>query len=124
MKQILLIMSLLFCSCTLFKKTSRTSDITKKTSLNQLEFSQLVLKKAGKETQIFTYWNDSGFYQYQVIKEQIQERASAQLKVEEKEVSKEKQISKKSEPVKVWGYILLLIALFVVYFLLKKFRPR
>jgi len=119
MKQILLCMIVLFiCGCALFKKTSRTSDITKKSSINQLESRQLVLRNAGKETQIFTYWNDSGFYQYQLIKEQSRERSSAQLKVEEKQVSKEKNVSKKSEPVKVWGYMglfLLLLAGFIFY---------
>lgn len=120
MKGILIVIVLCLFGCALFNKTSKTSVTDTQSSTKQLESIQLLLKNAGKETQIFTYWNDSGFYQYQLIKEQSNERASAQLKVTEKQVSKEKQISKKSEPVKVWGYILLLIALCGIYFFVKK----
>lgn len=69
MRSILFMISLFLCSCTLFKKTSKTKDSVTKSSNNQLQSSQLVLKNAGKETQVFTYWNDSGFYQYQSIKD-------------------------------------------------------
>lgn len=122
MKYIALIVTLFMCSCSLFKKTSRSSDITKKSSLNQLESSQLVLKSIGKETQIFTYWNDSGFYQYQLIKEQSKEQTATQLKRKEKQDVKEKQISKKSEPIGLLGYLAVLVVLGLCYISFKRDR--
>ena len=119
MKYIALIITLFMCSCSLFKKTSRSSDITKKSSLNQLESSQLVLKNIGKETQIFTYWNDSGFYQYQLIKEQSKEQTATQLKSKEVQDLKEKNTSKKSDPVRIWGYVVILVVLCLGYFIYK-----
>jgi flagellar biogenesis protein FliO len=122
MKYIAFIITLFICSCSLFKKTSRSSDITKKSSLNQLESSQLVLKNIGNETQIFTYWNDSGFYQYQFIREQSKEQTATQLKSKEIQDVKEKQTIKKAEPIGLFGYIVFLVVLFIIgYFLIKKF---
>ena len=122
MKYIALIITLFMCSCSLFKKTSRSSDITKKSSLNQLESSQLVLKNIGKETQIFTYWNDSGFYQYQLIKEQSKEQTATQLKSKEIQDVKEKRTSKQSEPVRVWGFVVSVVVLCIIgCFLIKKY---
>lgn len=122
MKQIILFIIVLFiCSCSLFKKTSRTSDTTKKSSLNQLESTQLVLKNIDKETQIFTYWNDSGFYQYQLIKERSKESVNNQLNTKEVLTSKEKQSKKQSEPVNIWAYIVFLLLLAVSFFLFKRF---
>lgn len=105
MKTTLFVIVLFFFSCALFRKTETTTDLATKKSLNQLESTQLVLKNVGKETQIFSYWNDSGFYQYQLIKEISQESASSQFKTENKQDSKEKLTDRKSEPVKVWVYI-------------------
>jgi ATP-dependent Zn protease len=120
MKYIALIITLFICSCSLFKKTSRSSDVTKKSSLNQLESSQLVLKNIGKETQVFTYWNDSGFYQYQLIKEQSKEQTATQLKSKEVQDVKEKQKSKESEPIRLFGYLVVLVVLCFGYLLIKK----
>lgn len=105
MKTTLFVIVLFFFSCALFRKTERKTDLATKSSLNQLESTQLVLKNVGKETQIFSYGNDSGFYQYQLIKEVSQESASSQLKAENKQDSKEKLTDRRSEPVKIWVYI-------------------
>lgn len=122
MRYIALVITLFMYSCSLFKKTSRSSDVTKKSSLNQLESSQLVLKNIGKETQIFTYWNDSGFYQYQLIKEQSKEQTATQLKSKEIQDVKEKQTSKKSEPVRLWGFVVSVVVLCIIAcFWIKKF---
>lgn len=123
MKQVVLfIVTLIICSCTLFKKSSRTSDVVKKSSLNQLESNQLVLKNIGKETQVFTYWNDSGFYQYQLVKEMSKESASTRLVNKEIQEYKEKKVERKSEPVKVWGYVGLILVFIISFFLYRKGR--
>lgn len=125
MKQVVIFIVMLFiCSCTLFKKTSRTSDVTTKSSLNQLESSQLVLKNIGKETQVFTYWNDSGFYQYQLVKESSKESSATRLRNKEILDSKEKKVERKSEPVKGWVYVSILLAFIVSFVLYRKFRVR
>lgn len=123
MKHTLLFILLLCCSgCALFKKTNKSSNITLQSSKNQLESSQLVLKQVGKETQIFTYWTDSGLYQYQLIKERSKESASADLRTKEDTTYKEKQTDKQSEPLKVWVYVGLLFVLLVSYVLYKKLK--
>ena len=113
-----------FSGCTLFRKTSKSNAVVAQSSINQLESSQLVLKNAGKETQIFTYWNDSGFYQYQHIKEQVDQARLNNLKAEEKQQAKQTVVTRKTEPVSTWVYVMVFIA-FVVCFLIfrKVFMP-
>lgn len=111
MKNILLL--ILFClfGCGVFKKTSKTTSSTTQSSTNQLESSQLVLKSAGKETQVFTYWNDSGFYQFQHIKEQVDETKSDDLKTMEEQKMGQITTVKESEFLKNWIYGIILIVL-------------
>lgn len=101
-----------FSSCSLFKKTKLSSS---QSSVKQTELSQLVLKQANKETQIFTYWNDSGYYQIQTIKEQVDEAQSGTFKAEEKLSSKEKML-KKAPGLNIWFWVAVL-ALVIIYFL-------
>ncbi|SMC70392.1 hypothetical protein [Pedobacter africanus] len=70
-------------SCGLFKKTSKTTTSYAQSSAKEIEQRQLVLKSANKETQIFIYWNDRGFYQFRHIKEKIDQAKSGQLKLAE-----------------------------------------
>lgn len=112
----------LICSagCTLFRKTSKTNAVATHSSINQLEASQLVLKTAGKETQIFTYWNDSGFYQYQHIKEQVDQAGLNQMKSEDQQRVKETVAIKKYSPLDNW--IFFVIAIAIVAAVLSVFR--
>lgn len=121
MKHTLLFLSLLCCSgCALFKKTSKSSNVTTQSSKNQLESSQLVLKQVGKETQTFTYWTDSGFYQYQLIKERSKESESTDLTTKEAMTYKKKQTAKQSEPLKFWVYLGLLLVMLGFLFYIRR----
>lgn len=100
-------LSALITGCAMFQKTAKTNNMAKQLSTTQLESAQLVLKHVGKETQIVTYWSDSGTYQYQHIKEELNQAKSERLIAEEKDKF-EKQINTKMvEPVNklVYGFI-------------------
>ncbi|TCC99434.1 hypothetical protein FBD94_05050 [Pedobacter hiemivivus] len=107
--------------CALFNKTSKTTTIDKQSSEKQLESSQLLFKTANKETQIFTYWNDSGFYQIQNIREQVNVAKTDKLKAEEKQLAKQETIVKKTEPLNFWVYIILLIGMLGCYWFFTRF---
>ena len=106
-----LIVIIILClfGCALFNKTSKTTTTGKQSSEKQLESSQLLFKTANKETQIFTYWNDSGFYQIQNIREQVNVAKTDNLKAEEKQLAKQETVVKKTEPLKNWIYMAILI---------------
>jgi len=62
---------LLLSSCGLFRKTTKTTvkdsfDFSKQTEAHSLD-----LKTSQTETQIYSYWKDSIFHQYEVIREQV-----------------------------------------------------
>lgn len=119
MKTILFVMVMVcFAGCTLFRKTSRTSAVATQSSISQLESSQLVLKSSGKETQVFTYWNDSGFYQFQYIKEQVDQSGLASISLAESQRSKSAVLVKEAEPIIKPFYIglgVLLVVCLLVY---------
>jgi ADP-ribosylglycohydrolase len=99
-----------FSGCNLFKKTSSNSSANTEASTKQTASSQLVLRSANKETQVFTYWNDSSIYQYQLITEQVNEAQSDKLKTEEEQQAKQQQTIKESEPANAWIYMGIAIA--------------
>jgi hypothetical protein len=107
--------------CALFNKTSKTTTTDKQSSEKQLESTQLLFKTANKETQIITYWTDSGFYQIQNIREQVDVAKSAKLKGEEKQMAKQETILKKTEPLNIWVYIILLIGMLGCYWFFTRF---
>lgn len=117
---ILALLTLFLCSCSLFKKTSKTTELSTQSSIKRLESSQMLLKTSGMETQIFTYWNDSGFYQYQHIKEQIDQAKSDQLLVAERQEAKHSFNTKKVEPIGIWIYGVVLLALVCCYPIIKR----
>jgi len=122
MKQTLIVISIFFLfGCALFNKTSKTTTKDKHSSEKQLESSQLLFKTANKETQIFTYWSDSGFYQVQNIKEQIDMAKTDRLKTEEKQEAKQETIVKKTEPLRFWVYGLVGISAVVCYWVYRRF---
>lgn len=117
MKNILLL--ILFClfGCGVFKKTSKTTATAVQSSTSQLESSQLVLKNADKETQVFTYWNDSGFYQIQDIKERVSQAKSGKMSLEESQRAKQEVKLKEAEPLHNWLYMGIIIAALMCYIL-------
>ncbi|WP_316815857.1 hypothetical protein [Pedobacter nyackensis] len=111
MNKIFLIILLCLTGCAVFKKTNKENTIATKSTTNQLESSQLVLKNVNKETQVFTYWNDSGFYQFQQIKEQIDQAQLTALKTEEKQEAKQRSTTKQTKPANTWVYLVVLLGL-------------
>jgi hypothetical protein len=107
MKTKYLLLGILLCvsSCGLFKKTSKTTAINSASSMKQAELNEFLLKQADKETQIITYWNDSGFYQIQNIKERVDEAKSKQVTTKETENSKEKLVTKESKSLQIWWWV-------------------
>ena len=115
-KHILLI--LLLSGCSLFKKTTKTTahrsfDLSKQTEAHSLD-----LKTMQKETQIYSWWNDSIFYQYELVKEQVDQAKAGTSKTLEKQEARQEQMVKVSTPVEVWIYagIVLGIIGFVLIF--------
>ena len=111
-----MILILFLSGCSLFKKTTKTTatgsfDLSKQTEQNHLD-----LQTSQKETQIHSYWKDSIFYQYELIKEQVDQAKTGILKVQENQEAKQEQITKESKPVEPWVYagILLGIIVFVL----------
>ena len=105
-------------SCSLFKKTTKTSAIESFDLSRQTEARSLDLKTSQKETQIYSYWKDSIFYQYEVIREEVDQAITGSLKVQENQAVKQETNIKESKPVEAWIYtgIILGIIGFVVIF--------
>jgi|GEM_PF-554740 len=121
MKTILFVVVVVcLAGCALFRKTSKTIDRATHSSSKQLESTELILKSTGKETQIFTYWNDSVLYQYQHINEQIDLAKSGKLNTRENQQAKQSVTVKKSMPVKVLIYIGLAAVLAIIFIVLFK----
>ncbi|MBB5437712.1 hypothetical protein HDC92_001386 [Pedobacter sp. AK017] len=117
---IFLLLAMLVAGCNLFKKTSKTSSSASQTASKQSEADMLVLKNADKETQVFTYWNDSGLYQFQQIKEKRGIAKAINLATNENKIDKKENHTKQIEPTKYWIYIGLGLMVVGCYVLLKK----
>lgn len=105
---------MLFSGCVLLRKSSKTTTKETEQASKKTELQEFVLKSANKETQVFTYWNDSGFYQYQHIKEQVDQAGGERLTIHEEERATKKLTQKKSEPVGTWVYAgIALVVMFV-----------
>lgn len=104
---------LLLClgSCSLFRKTSKitasaTFDLSK-----QIEAQTLDLKTRQKETQRYSYWEDSIFHQYEVVREQIDQSKASTVKTQENQETKQQQVLKESKPAETWGSLIIVIVL-------------
>lgn len=120
MRCLIVILVLCFSACTVFRKTNKEMANAVQLSNKHIEANQLILKKAEKESQIYTYWNDSGFYQLQIIKEGVAQAESGSLKIEKKEEAKQSIDIKKHEPVTSWIYAVILLLMLSCYLLLRK----
>lgn len=119
---IIIMLCLSLLGCALFKKTSKTSSMVSQSSTNQLDASQLVLKNADKETQVFTYWNDTGFYQYQHIKERVEQAKTGKISIKEKAVLSQENRVKRTEPAVTWIYIGMVVLFAVIFFLFRRWK--
>lgn len=105
-------------SCSLFKKTTKTTVNDSQSSLKSSDFKWLNIKTANKETNVFTYWDSGMVYQYQNIREQVDQAESAGLKITDEAITKKNLVVKESKPPVLWIYTgigLLLIGGLVVY---------
>lgn len=110
-----LYLALFFAGCSLFKKTTKISHKESQSSSKRTEADMLILKNANRETQIYSYWTDSGFYQFEQIKEQVELAKSGKLKATEKVSEQNKIVTKQNEPLKFWIYIVLAVILVGCY---------
>lgn len=124
MRIVIFLFALFLCSCALFQKTSKESLMQSQSSANQLKSTQLVLKNTAKETQIYTYWNDSGFYQYQHIKEQVDQKEQTKLKLEEKQQVKQTLRTKVTAPAANRIFLAAGILLVLCVYAVRKFFLR
>ncbi|MNK20339.1 hypothetical protein D3C87_385760 [compost metagenome] len=105
-------------SCSLFKKTTKTTVNDSQSSLKSSDFKWLNIKTANKETNVYTYWDSGMVYQYQNIREQVDQAESAGLKITDEAITKKNLMVKESKPPVLWIYTgigLLLIGGLVVY---------
>lgn len=121
MKTVLITMVLFLSGCALFKNTSKSNAKESQQSSKEAEFREFVLKTGIKETQVFSYWNDSGFYQYQQIREQVDQSATRQLKTGEEALTKKELSVKKTEPSKIWVWVVVVVI--GIIFLLRWINP-
>lgn len=110
--------SLLLQSCSLFKKTTKTTVNDSQSTSKSSDFNWLKIKTANKETNVFTYWDSGMVYQYQNIREQVDQVESAGLKTTDEVTTKKDVVVKESKPPILWIYAgigLLLTGMLVVY---------
>ncbi|RYE50712.1 MAG: hypothetical protein EOP48_19320 [Sphingobacteriales bacterium] len=109
---------LCFSSCGLFKKTTRTTDFQSFDLSKETDARRLDLTAMQKETQSYSWWKDSIFYQYEVIKEKVDQARATNLTTWEKQESKQEQTVKISKPVENWIYVGIILGIvgFVLIF--------
>ena len=102
--------------CMLFKKSSKATLQNRSDSSSQSYLERISLKTANKETNIYTYWNDSAAFQFQHILENVDEAKLSSLSNKENQVTKQNQTIKKTEPPDLWiyGIIAILVAVVLV----------
>lgn len=115
-KNLMIVCLLLFLlnGCVLFKKSSKASLQNRSDSNNQSYLERVSLKTANKETNIYTYWNDSSIFQFQNIRENVDEAKLSALSNKENQVTKQEQTIKKAEPLDLWMYGVVAILVTIV----------
>lgn len=93
---VLYLMVVCFYGCKVFKQTARVEH----SSATQVEAAELLWKQADRERRIYSYWNDSGFYQFEVMRERLGEAKSGRITVKERQEDSAKFVKKE---VKGWG---------------------
>ena len=111
----------LSAGCMLFKKNTKTRMENKLETHQHSYLERVNLKTATKETNIYTYWNDSSVFQYQNIRENIEEAKRSTVNTEEKQVLQQKETMKKTEPPDMWVYGIAIVAGIGILILVVKF---
>ncbi len=104
---------LLLClsSCSLFRKTSKITASSTFDLSKQIEAQTLDSKTKQKETLRYSYWEDSIFHQYEVVREQIDQAKSSIVKTQENQEAKQEQVLKESKTAETWGSLIILVVL-------------
>lgn len=113
---------LMFCTgCILFKKSTKSTTENKSENQVQAYLERVNLKTANRETNIYTYWNDSSVFQYQNIRENIEEAKHNTVNKNEKQVTQQKETVKKTEPPDLWVYGVIVVVVIGVLILVVRF---
>lgn len=120
---IVLYFMLCILSCSLFKRTTKSTSAATFDLSKQVQENHLLLTTKQKETQIYSYWKDSIFYQYQLIKEQVEQTKAGTVKTREKQEAKQEQITKESRPIEVWIYAGIVLGIIGFVLIFKRLIP-
>lgn len=122
MKWLVLMVMVNLMGCALFTKTSKHIAVNERETANQSYLDKVDVKTASKETHYYTWWNDSAAYQYQIIREQVDEKKEERLKSSENELQSNKRVEKEHTPVKIWMYAGVILFIAGVLLIIKKLR--
>lgn len=110
-------------SCSLFRKNTKTTASARFDLKKQTEAQTLNSKTTQKETQIHSYWKDSIFYQFEVIREQIDQSKARTVETQENQQAKQEQTTKESKPIEPWIYAGIIFGLIAFILIFKKLIP-
>lgn len=101
-------------------RTTKTS-IKDRAELNRkTELSGLALRAEVKKRNVLTYWPNGSVYQFEQLREQVDQAKSARLNVEETKVLKRDETVKQRERFWLYGGIAVaMVILFWIYQLIK-----
>ena len=119
-RNVFLFCIVLLSSCSLFKKTTKTTNSASFDLSKQTEARSLALETAQKETQIYSFWKDSIFYQYAMIKEKVEQERAGTLKVQENQEATQEKAVNESQPVESWIYMGIILCIVGVLLIFKK----
>lgn len=121
MKKILITGLIFLAGCALMRRADKAEHQVRKEITRQTYLDKIDVKNTGKETLTFTWWNDSAFYQYQSVMEQVADVKVVKLAAEENAKAVVKQTEKRVETIPVFGIAALLGLIIALYFLYKRF---
>lgn len=118
MRQLFVIVIICLSGCALFKRTNKTEYTNEREASKQIYLDRVGIKSANKESHTFSWWNDSSFYQYQNIREDVKEAQLERLNSKEKVSAKIKNVKKERASVNLWipvGIVCLILGLVLLY---------
>lgn len=114
----LYLMVVCFYGCKVFKQTARV----KHNSATQVEAAELLWKQADRERRIYSYWNDSGFYQFEVMRERVGEAKSGRIMLNEKQEDSAKFVKRDMKGWGIWIDVIgcAIVAFWIIWFINKR----
>nr|WP_121270570.1 hypothetical protein [Pedobacter schmidteae] len=116
---ILLIVTCL-SSCALSKKNTKTVAQNNLRTEKQSYLDKTEVKTTDKETRTYAWWNDSTMYQYQHVRERLDEAKTGSLKTKETTATKEEVLSKSNTSFYILVYAAIVMAVICGYIAYKK----